>query len=117
MSEKSPTAPAVVPISSISGEITMRSTRSGNSRLRAMTSPSRITRSKSSQTPWSGISFIRSPRPDALLCASNIFSSAGFRCVMRPFAFTATMPSERPLSMCFKRLRSMISRYMLRESW
>ena len=85
--------------------------------LRVAVSPDLITASKSSHTALSGTYFMRgSGRPtDTRLC-SNMAEIAGFMCVISPEASMAIMPSERPLSMCFRRLRSTISRYMLRDS-
>ena len=87
-------------------------------KLRLIGSPERITASKSSQTLLSSMTFIRgSGRCTAVFWRVKNLSSAGLVWVISPLASMATMPSDRPLSMLRRRLRSTISVYMLRDSW
>ena len=117
MSLNRPTAPAMLPISSTMGVMVSRRIMSLEFRLRVEGSPVKMTRSKSSQTLLSSISFIRgSGRCSAILRRVKNFSTAGLVWVILPSRSMATMPSERPLSMLRRRLRSTISVYRLRDS-
>ena len=113
-----PTAPAVAPISSTMGVMVMRRVISRWLKVRVTASPLLITASKSSHTALSGTYFMRaSGRPTETFFCSNMPSMAGLMWVIWPSASMAMMPSDRPLSMCFRRLRSTMSMYMLRLSW